>query len=297
MPSWRARAPSVAGRSPTITRTSPAGTRASMASRGRAVGLARDLGCRLGGGRHGSQQGTSAGHETVRSREGRVLVRPDQAGAVPDGRGGASDAVEGELASPADDDGVGWPFWHHRHPVACECLDDPVAAQHQRCRARRRACRRQRRRRSEVGVVRGDPAVLQAEVELGPRRCGVVGGEQHPHAGVAQQGDSIGAARDRPPVQPHHAVEVDDPRSPRRRRPHGCRGYLGPVLDLRSAGDDGARGTRHRGPGRRQTWTCTLRTAIYGGRSRTGSRPAPVDRSAGGGGVFLSLAGGTRGCQ
>ena len=80
-------------------------------------------------------------------------------------------------------------------------------------------------------------------MELGPCRRGVVGGEQHPYARAAQPGDGLVRAGDRPPGEPDHAIEVDDPCPLGRRRPHGTEANSpsldsAAVAELRPEGDE-----------------------------------------------------------
>ena len=203
-----------------MTRSSPAPTRAAMAS---AVGR-----CGL--------PATSAGRPEAVTTAARMApapgTRPSGVGYVassfvPTSRAPFRTAVTarvelvvGEVAGEPDHDGIRRPLGHDEDAPGRQGLEHAVAAEHHRGGAGGQHAGRHVGGAQEVGVVGGDAAVRQLPVQLGPRRQRVVGGEQHAHPDAAQAGHRLVDAGNGLPREPHHAIEVDDPGPPGRRRPH-----------------------------------------------------------------------------
>ena len=145
-------------------------------------------------------------------------------GPLPRAGGRPVERVEGEVARPTHDHGVGRPVGHHGDAPVGQRLDDPVVAQHQRGGARAAGARRHVGRAQQVFVRWRRCRSGRAADAARPGRRRVVRGEDHANAGAAQASHRLVDAGDGAPAQPDHPIEVEDPRAPRGRWPHGRRG-------------------------------------------------------------------------
>ena len=188
---------------------------------GRGVRFARDLGRGTRGDRDRRHDGPRTGHGSVRRRERGVVVGPDEPGTGAHRVRSPGEVAVGQILIEPDDDGVDRSLVRHGDTAARQRLDDAVLTDDDGRRARSEHRRGDVGRGEEVVVGGGDATTSEAPVELGLRRCRVVGREEDPDAGPPQGGDGLVGSGDRPSGQPDHPVEIEDPRPAGRRRPCG----------------------------------------------------------------------------